>query len=82
MSNYERKKIELEQRAFAAKSFEKQMDCKNPDQVRFYVEELCQKTDALERDFKYVPEWAYGLLAQYNTVQNGLLYVEFKNSYS
>lgn len=82
MSDYERKKIELERRAFASRNFAKPMDCKNPDQVRFYGEELCQKTDAPERGFKHVPEWAYDLLAQYNAVQNRLLYVEFKNSYS
>jgi hypothetical protein len=82
MTDYERKKFEIERSAPGAKNFEKPTDCRNPDQIRFYVEELCQKIDALERDFNYVPEWVYGLLAQCNVVQNRLLYVEFKNSYS
>jgi hypothetical protein len=81
MTDYEQKKIEMELKAFIARNFEKPLDCKNQDQIRFYVGELSHKVEALERQFNYVPEWAYSLLSQYNAAQNRILDLEFKNSY-
>lgn len=82
MTEYERKKIEFELKAFIAKNFEKPLDCKNAEQIRYYVKELCNKIEQLENDFKYVPALAHSLLAQYNAAQNSMLYTAFKNSYS
>ena len=81
MSEFEKKKMELELKAFAGKNFERPSDCKNLDQVRFYIQELCQKIEECKRQFSYVPEFAYTLLAQYNARQNALLYKEFVNTY-
>jgi hypothetical protein len=81
MSEFERNKIELELRSFTSRNFERPSDCRNPEQIRFYVSELCAKIQELESRFKYVPNWAYSLLAQYNARQNGMIHVEFLRAY-
>jgi hypothetical protein len=81
MSQFEQKKIEMELKAFTSKNFEKPADCKNLDQIRFYVSELAQRIEQLEKTFCYVPAWAYALLAQYNSAQNRFIHAEFQNSY-
>jgi hypothetical protein len=82
MSDYQRKKIELELKMFTTKNFERPGDCKNLDQIRFYIRELASKINELEESFNYVPAWAYSLLAQYNARQNRFMLVEFRNNYS
>ncbi|MBX2963003.1 MAG: hypothetical protein KF687_10865 [Cyclobacteriaceae bacterium] len=81
MSDYERKKLELELKFFTSKNFEKPADCRNADQIRFYVKELCGKIEEYKSRFNYVPGWAYSLLAQYNAQQNSFIQQEFKNTY-
>lgn len=71
----------MELKAFVSRNFEKPTNCKNLDQIRFYVKELCTKIEELELSCNYVPEFAYTLLAQYNSRQNVLINSEFKNSY-
>lgn len=73
MSDLERKNIEQELKSFTSRNFERPSDCKNLDQVRFYVRELCTKIEELEARFNYAPQWAYSLLAQYNSRQNSML---------
>ncbi len=82
MSNFEKRKLEIELRNFTTRNFERPSDCRNLDQIRFYVKELCEKIDYYERRFNYVPAWAYSLLAQYNMAQNGILHKEFRNAYA
>lgn len=82
MSEFERKKIEVEFKIFTSKNFERPSDCRNLEQIRFYVRELCQKIEELEGRFNYVPNWAYVLLAQYNARQNGMLHIEFVKTYN
>ena len=77
MSEFDRSKIELELKSFTSRNFEQPSDCRNPEQIRFYVSELCSKIQELEHRFKYVPDWAYSLLAQYNAKQSGMIQVEF-----
>ncbi|HEU5292367.1 MAG TPA: hypothetical protein VFU05_17085 [Cyclobacteriaceae bacterium] len=81
MTEYERKKIEAELRSFTSRNFERPSECKNLDQIRFYVHELCTKIDEYQRKFSYVPNWAYGLLAQYNAVQNNMIENQVKTTY-
>jgi len=81
MTTIERKRIEAELRYFTSKNFESPGNCKNLEQIRFYVRELCQKIEELEGRFNYVPNWAYLLLAQYNEKQNGMLHLEFVTTY-
>jgi len=82
MSDFEKRKLEIELRNFTTRNFERPSDCRNLDQIRFYVKELCDKIDEYERRFNYVPTWAYSLLAQYNMAQNGMLHKEFRNAYA
>ena len=73
MTSFDRTKVENELITFASRNFEKPTDCKNLEQIRFYVRELCLKIEELEERFQYVPNWAYSLLAQYDTQQNSIL---------
>jgi hypothetical protein len=82
MSEFEKTKLEIELKNFTTRNFERPSDCRNLDQIRFYVRELCNKIDEYERRFNYVPGWAYSLLAQYNMVQNSMLHTEFRNAYA
>lgn len=81
MTDYERKKIEMDLKAFTSKHLEKPSECRNPEQIRFYLKELAKKIEALEQSCNYAPDWAYAMLAQYNARQNSFLLVEFRNSY-
>lgn len=81
MSEFEKKKIDEEFSSFAKRNFEKPKRCKDLEQTRFYVNELAIKVNDLKRRFNYVPDMAYLLLAQYNSILNRMVYVNFKNSY-
>jgi hypothetical protein len=81
MSDYEKKRLEMELKNFTSRNFERPSDCRNLDQIRYYVKELCTKIEEYEIRFNYVPAGAYSLLAQYNLVQNRMLHVEFVTSY-
>lgn len=81
MSQIEQSQIEIALRKFTDKNFESPTRCKNPEQIRFYVRELCTKIEEYESRFNYVPNWAYSLLSQYNQVQNKMVYIEFRNDY-
>ena len=81
MTPYKRKKLEVELRSFTSRNFEKPSECKNLDQIRFYVQELCSKIEEYQKRFSYVPSWAYGLLAQYNALQNSMIEKELKSNY-
>jgi len=81
MTEYQRKKLEVELKAFTSRNFQKPSECKNLDQIRFYVQELCLKIEEYQNRFSYVPSWAYGLLAQYNALQNSMIEKELKSNY-
>jgi hypothetical protein len=81
MNSFDQKKRELEFRAFANRHFERPSDCRNADQIRFYVQELCQKISEYENRFNQAPAYAYVLLAQYNLAHNQLVHREFVSSY-
>ena len=81
MSDYEKLKLEVELKNFTSKNFVKPSDCRNIDQIRFYIKELCSKIEEYERRFNYVPQSIYSLLANYNRVQSNMIYVEFRNTY-
>lgn len=76
-----KKKIESDLRTFATKNFVRPAECRNLEQIRFYVKELCHLIEDLENKFDYVPTDAYTLLAQYNTRQNDIINADFKESY-
>jgi hypothetical protein len=81
MSDFEQKKIEMELNRFTSTNFERPSACENLEQVRFYVNELCNVIREHETKFSYVPATAYSLLAQYNARQNSMLYQEFITTY-
>jgi hypothetical protein len=81
MSDYEKKKLDADLKKFANRNFELPSNCKNMEQIRFYVRELCQKIDEYQTRFNYVPEWAYEMLVQYNQVQNRILLINFQKAY-
>lgn len=82
MGDFERKKIDSDLRIFTTRNFVSPTECRNLEQVRFYVRELCLKIEELETDFNYVPSRAYTLLSQYNVRQNAIINCDFKHPYS
>lgn len=81
MSQYELKQLDAALRNFTSKNFESPSNCRNIDQIRFYVRELCLKIEEYENRFNFVPSWAYALLAQYNLMQNRMIEMEFSKAY-
>jgi hypothetical protein len=81
MSDFEKRKLEMDLRSFTTKNFERPSDCRDINQIRFYVNELCIKIDDYERRFNFVPSWAYSLLSQYNTAQNQMIDRNFRKAY-
>lgn len=81
MSDFEKRSLEMELRSFTARNFERPGDCRNPDQIRFYIRELCLKIEEYQKRFDYVPAVAYSLLAQYNAKQNSIVHQEFLQTY-
>jgi hypothetical protein len=82
MSDYEKKVLDVELKKFASRNFEKPSNCRNSEQIRYYVRELCLKIEEYEKRFKYVPTLAYVLLVKYNARQNTLICRDFTTSYS
>jgi hypothetical protein len=81
MSEFEKERLDQEFQSFTKKNFESPKKCKNIDQIRFYVQELSSKMEEFKNRFNYVPNNAYSLLTQYNTIQNRIVFTNFKNSY-
>jgi hypothetical protein len=81
MTAYEMERIDMELRQFALRNFDRPAQCRNLEQIRFYVQELCSKIEEFEKRFNFVPNSAYSLLAQYNARQNSLLLSDFRSTY-
>lgn len=81
MNELDKRRVELELRSFTSRNFERPSECRNLDQIRYYVQELCGKIEEYRNRFNYVPNWAYSLLAQYNARQNYMIHLEFRNTY-
>lgn len=81
MSQFEQSQLESDLKRFTDRNFESPSRCKNPEQIRFYVQELCAKIKEYESKFNFVPNWAYSLLSEYNQVQNQMVYIHFRNTY-
>lgn len=81
MSEFEKKTLEREFSTFARRNFEKPKKCRDLEQIRFYVNELSLQMEELKSRCNYVPKAAYTLLAQYNAIQNRMVFANFKNSY-
>lgn len=77
MSEFEKHHLESELRAFTLRNFVTPSECRNLDQIRYYIGELCLKIEEYRRRFNYVPNVAYSLLSQYNSRQNSMLYRDF-----
>lgn len=81
MGKKARPSVEAELRHFTSQNFVQPSECRNLDQIRFYITELCAKIQDLERAGQYVPTWVYKLLSQYNARQNALILLDFKSNY-
>jgi hypothetical protein len=81
MSEFEKKHLEQELKNFTARNFVRPSECRNLDQLRSYIRELCVKIEEYKRRFDYVPNTAYSLLSQYNSRQNSMLTRDFLRNY-
>ena len=82
MSNYEKKQLERAFSQYTKKNFEAPKRCKNLDQIRYYVKELSLKMEEFNNRFNYVPQKAYTLLSQYNSLQNKMVFANFQEAYA
>ena len=73
MSEIERKILERDLKRFTELNFERPSACRNLEQIRFYIQELCIKIETFEKRYNYVPSWLYSLLSQYNACQNRII---------
>ena len=48
MTDYEKTKLEISLKEFTQRNFEKPQKCRNLDQIRFYIRELCLKIEEYE----------------------------------
>ena len=53
--------VDVEMKLFATRNFDRPSDCRNLEQIRYYVKELCLKIEECEGRFHYVPHFAYSL---------------------
>jgi hypothetical protein len=81
MTEKEMRRIDHELKQFTARNFERPGNCRNLEQIRFYVRELSVKIEEMKRQFNYVPSSAYSLLAQYNAMQNSIIGMDFRKTY-
>ena len=81
MTNFEKKKLQFEFARFAKMNFEKPCNCKDVQQVGYYIQELSAKIEELQDQWGYVPDMAYTLLDQYNQLHRKMVYAGFINSY-
>lgn len=81
MSDYEKKKIEMEFKSFTH-SLKRPADCKDADQIRLYISELSRKIEVCESESQYVPSWIYALISQYNHAHNRIVQSNFANDYA
>ena len=81
MSTQERKSIDRKFKLFVSRHFETPAKCKDLKQIQFYIRELSIRIDELKKNFNYVPQDAYSMLAEYNKLQNQRVYSNFKTIY-
>ena len=81
MTEREMRKIDQELKQFAMKNFERPSNCRNLEQIRYYVRELSVKIDEMRRQCNYVPSSGYSLLEQYNAKQNSSIGMDFRKTY-
>lgn len=82
MSTYEKRKIDTDFKKFTSLNFEKPTKCKSLGQLHYYVQELTGKIKELRARFNYVPEKAFLLLTEYNTMVNNLVFKNYQEVYS
>lgn len=76
------RELDMDFRRFTENNLEKPSRCKNIEQAQYHVNELSVLIREFKERFNYVPNAAYQLLAQYNQIQNQILFQDFKNTYS
>jgi hypothetical protein len=81
MDTSTKKQIERQLKNFTSRNFIAPSECRNADQIRFYIEELCRMIMEMKKSFNYVPAVAYVLLSQYNARQNAMVHTEFRKTY-
>jgi hypothetical protein len=73
MTPYEQKKLDMEFRSYLSENFDKPSDCRDLDQLRLYINALCNKIEEYSMRYNYVPGTAYWHLTEYNSRQNQLV---------
>ena len=81
MEKLSQKRIDREFSLFATRHFEKPRKCRDLRQVQFYIRELSNRIEELKKNFNYVPDSAYALLADYSMIQKRYILDNFTRIY-
>ena len=81
MTQFQKKRLDVEFTKFTKMNFDKPQNCRNIDQIRYYMNELSAKIQEFKNSFNYVPNSAHILLSQYNAAQNKLIHRNFQEAY-
>lgn len=81
MTAYQKRKIEQDFLVFARSNFEKPSECRNLEQIQFYIQEIGDYMEDMKNTYNYIPDSVYSLLKQYHTLQNKMAFEAFINYY-
>ena len=70
---HDRNTLEKEFKNFTHKNFETPEQCRDLNQVEFYIRELKAKMKEFKQQFNFIPKFAYHLLWEYTSLQNEML---------
>ena len=73
--------VEAQLREFMTTNFTDPDECRNLEQIRGYVQQICNTIQDLKQTGQFVPAWDYTLLSRYNARQNALILMDFRSSY-
>ena len=69
-------KVDLQFERFYKRHFESPGNCRNTDQVRFYLGEIVRKIEEYRQAYGYVPEKANALLESYKRLYNRMVHAD------
>jgi len=80
VSDYEIEQLEIDFNKFTIRHFDEPSECRNIEQVQFYIQGLSIKIEEFKSRFKFVPDNAYVLLNEYNASQSKLVFRKFRQT--
>jgi hypothetical protein len=71
---YHHSRVDTQFERFYKRHFEDPRECRNVEQVRFYLGEISRKIEEYRRSYNYVPEKALNLWESYKKIYNRMVH--------